>query len=319
MAKKNLTPTKFNFFSLRFEPYSNLKNEYTSKKILLEVFGYLRELKKDGKGHLIDRNENRKDDGSRELFVVGTRILSNQRKILCTMALLRKGRKPKLKPIDKYKLLPIDQIGDIAEETHFFIDFSTHNIVVCAEYNYHGPRISDLEYYLRNISRDKLSLSKQTEVSIHFESTIDRTINELRNVLHMDIKLRPRNISQLDNDIKGSYFLGMNNIGNMLKPRFLRVESYFQTPGKSDAKVGINKEANDMTFDLLRVFKKRPKNIGCFEDFVIKYENKNGEDAVFNLLKGKKELVVDIDMSKVTLKNMYDLIKLEFNDFVLNL
>ena len=180
-------------------------------------------------------------------------------------------------------------------------------------------RISDLEYYLRNISRDKLSLSKQTEVSIHFESTIDKTINELRNVLHMDIKLRPRNISQLDNDIKGSYFLGMNNIGNMLKPRFLRVESYFQTPGKSDPKVGINKEANDMTFDLLRVFKKRPNNIGCFEDFVIKYENKNGEDAVFNLLKGKKELVVDIDMSKITLKNMYDLIKLEFNDFVLNL
>lgn len=319
MAKKNLTPTKFNFFSLRFEPYAHLKSEYTSKKILLEVFGYLRELKKEGKGHLIDRHENRKDDGPRELFMVGTRILSNQRKILCTMALLRKGRKPKLKPIDKYKLLPIDEMGDIAEETHFFIDFSTHTIVVCAEYNYHGPRVSDLSYYLRNVSRDKLSLSKQTEVAMHFESTIDKTINELRNVLHMDIKLKPRNIAQMDNDIKGSYFLGMNNIGNMLKPKFLRVESYFQTPGKNDPKIEINKEANSMMFDLLSVFKKRPKNIGCFEDFVVKYENKDGQDAVFNLLKGKKEIVVEIDMNKITLKGMYDLIKLEFNDFVLNL
>jgi len=272
MSKKNLTPVKFNFFSLRFEPYANLKNEYTSKKILLEVFRYLKELRKEGKGYLIDRNENKQEESPRELFMVGTRILSNQRKILCTMALLRKGRKPKLKPLDKFKLLPIDEIGDIAEETHFFIDFSTHTIVVCGEYNYHGPRISDLEYYLRNVSRDKLSLSKQTEVAIHFESSIDKTINDLRNVLHIDIKLKPKNIAQMDNDIKGSYFLGMNNISTMLKPKFLRVESYFQTSGKRDFKLTINKEANSMMFDLLKVFKKRPKNIGCFEDFVVKYE-----------------------------------------------
>ena len=319
MAKSNTTPTKFNFFSLRFEPYAHLKSEYTSKKILLEVFGYLRELRKDGKGHLIDRNENRAENTPRELFMVGTKILPNQRKILCTMALLRKGRQPKLKPVDKFKLLPIDQIGDIAEETHFFIDFSTHTIVVCAEYNYHGPRVSDLEFYLRNVSRDKLALSKQTDVAIHFDSTIDKTINELRNVLHIDIKLKPRNIAQMDNDIKGNYFLGMNNIGNMLKPQFLRVESYFQTPGKTDPKIQLNTDANNMMFDLLGVFKKRPKNIGCFEDFVVKYENKDGEDAVFNLLKGKKELVVEIDLKKITLQKMYELVKLDFNDFVLNL
>src|SRR5690606_20867622 len=111
----------------------------------------------------------------------------------------------------------------------------------------------------------------------------------------------------------------MNNIGNMLKPQYLRDESYFQTPGKNDPKIQLNTDANNMMFDLLGVFKKRPKNIGCFEDIVVKYENKDGEDAIFNLLKGKKELVVDIDLKKIILQKMYELIKLDFNDFVLNL
>jgi hypothetical protein len=318
MKKNKKTPTKFNFFSLKFEPYSHLRSQYSSKNILTEVFNYLRDLKKKGKGHLIDRNENRKIDLPRELFMVGTKILPTQRKILCTMALLRKGRQPKLKPLDKYKLLPIDTLGEIAEETHFFIDFSGDKIIICAEYNHHGARVSDLEYYLRNVSRDKLSISKQTEVVIHFENTIEKTIHSLQNVLHMDIKLKPKKIAQMDNDIKGSYFLGMNKIGLQLKPHFLRVESYFQTPGKNDPKINTNKEANNMMFDLLSVFKKRPKNKDCFEDFVVKYVNKDGEDAVFNLLKGKKELVIDIDTSNTTLKEMYELIKLDFNDFVLN-
>lgn len=319
MKQNKTTATKFNFFSLKFEPYTHLKKEYSTKKILLAVFEYLRDLKKVNKGHLIDRNENRLEDPSRELFMVGSKILPNQRKILCTMALLRKGKQPKLKPLDKFKLLPIDTIGDIAEETHFFIDFSESSTVICAEYNYHGPRISDLEYYLRNVSHDKLKLSKKTDIAIHFESTIDKTIHDLQNVLHMDIKIKPQSIAQMDNNIKGAYFLGMNSIGTMLKPKYIRVESYFQTPGKNDPKVSLNKKANNMMLDLLNVFKKRPQNIGCFEDFVVKYENKDGEDAVFNLLKGKKEIVVDIDLKNITLKKMYDLIKLDFNDFVLNL
>lgn len=258
MKSVNTVPVKFNFFSLKFEPYSHLKSEYSTKKILLAVFEYLRELRKERKGHLIDRNENRDNTPSRELFMVGTKIYPTQRKILCTMALLRKGKEPKLKPTDKFKLLPISSIGgDIAEETHFFIDFSGASTVVCAEYNYHGPRISDLEYYLRNISHNTLSLSKKTEVSIHFESTIEKTIHNLQNVLHMDIKLNPRNISQMDNEVKGQYFMGMNNIGNLLKPKFIRVESYFQTPGKNDPKV-VNKEANKVALDLLNIFKKKP-------------------------------------------------------------
>lgn len=317
---KKTTPVKFNFFSLKFEPYAQLKNQYSTKTILLEVFKYLRDLKKNGQGHLIDRNEHRKETPPRELFMVGTKILPKQRKILCTMALLRKGKQPKLKPIDKFKLLSIDSIGgDIAEETHFFIDFGGNGTVICGEYNHHGPRISDLEYYLRNVSHDKLKLSKKTEVSTHFESTIDKTIQNLQNVLHMDIKIKPRSIAQMDNEVKGSYFMGMNSIGNLLKPKYIRVESYFQTPGKSENKIETNKEANRVTLDLLNIFKKKPNNIGCFEDFVVKYENKDGEDAIFNLLKGKKELIVDIDLSKTTLSKMFDKIKVDFNDFVLNL
>ncbi|MFS4457367.1 hypothetical protein [Maribacter sp. 2304DJ31-5] len=318
---KTLTPIKFNFVSLHFEPYAEVKKKHNTRSILKEVFEYLRSQKKLGKGHLIDRHENRDGSESRELFMTTSRILPKEERIICTMALLRKGRAPKLKPRDKFKLLPIREMGDIAEVTHFFIDFTTSTCVVCAEYNHHGPRISDFEFYLRNIANNNiLGLARQTDVNVYFESTLDKTLSQLQNVLHIDIKSTPGKLAQMDADVRQNYFSGMSNIGSVLKPKHIRIESYFQTQGKTIVTNSTNTEANNMFKDMLGVFKKRPRNIKCFEDFVVKYEDKNGMDEVFNLLRGKKEFTKDIDLkANPKLSQFYTLIKPEINDFVTTL
>ena len=123
--KKKKMELRLQLYALSFEPKNEYKEKHSTRTILNEVFNYLRDLRNDGKGHLIDRHEKQDKTEPRELFMTSHRPLPKERRIRCSMALLRKGRQPKLKPTDKFKLMSLDTIdGEIAEGTHFFIDFS---------------------------------------------------------------------------------------------------------------------------------------------------------------------------------------------------
>lgn len=316
MAKEIL---RFHFYSMKFTPYSHLEKEYNSSKILNEVITFLTNELHKGQGYLIDKHRNRPNEGPRELFMTSAVFLPKERRIRCSLALLRSGRIPKIKPADKFELVPIKTLGSIAEETHFFIDYSRNYAVVCIEYNHFGPRMSDIEYYLRNVARDKLKLSKALDVNLYLSNTIDKTLESLRNVLNMQIKIQPSKIPQMDNDIKGQYFTGINSIGNRLKPNFIKIETSFQTPGSNVTSNELNKEANSMVTNLINKFKTRPFNIDCFEDFVVKYENKDGEEDFFNLLKGKKELEYEVEMKDLQKKrHLYELVEEDFNEFMIS-
>lgn len=315
-ATENLTPITFNFYSLRFTPYKDSKE--TSDTILNKVITYLTIEFTKGRGHLIDRHQGRDQEEPRELFMTSAIFMPKERRIRCSLALLRSGRIPMLKPADKFELVPLDKAnGSIAEQTHFFIDYSKSYAVICAEFNYHGPRISDIEYYLRNVASNTLKLSKATEVTVFMDTSIDKTLADLKNVLNMDIKIQPQKISQLDTDLVGQYFTGINTLGQRLRPKFIKLEAMFQTPGKGVKSSELNKEANNMVSTLLRKFKTRPFNIDCFDNFVVKYEDKDGQEEVFNLLKGKKEIIKEIDMNTVkSARQYYELIEQDFNEFI---
>jgi len=318
-VQKNLTPVKFQFYSLTFTPYKSINKG--SITILTDIINYLSKEMFEGRGYLIDRHSERKIDGPRELFMTSAVFMHRERRIKCSLALLRSGRIPMLKPTDKFQLVPLDTtLGSIAEQTHFFIDYSRNNAVLCVEFNYNGPRISDIEYYFRSVARDALKIARVTEVLMYMDSSIDKALSELKNVLHIDIKIQPVKISQLDLEVQGEYFSGMNNIGNKLKPKFIKIEAMFQTPGSTVKSSQLNDPANKYVLGLIRKFKAKPLNIDCFENFVVKYEDNDGEENVFNLLKGKKEIIKEIDLN-IPLKNKewYQLIEEDFDEFIKNL
>jgi len=312
-------PVRFHFYSLRFTPYKELEGKSNTRTILMDIMTYIMNKKQNGRGHLIDRNQNRDQDGPRELFMTSAIIMLKERRIRCSIALLRSGKIPMLKPTDKFLLVPLDTVGTVAEETHFFIDYSKGDGIICVEFNNFGPRISDIEYYLRNIARDTLKVSKVTDVNLFFDSTIDKTLAELKNVLNMDIKVQPKMLAQMDTEIVGQYFTGINSIGHKLKPKYIRLEAFFQMPGKSVTSSEINVEANTMIQYLLKKFKAKPTNIDCFENFVVKYEDKDGIEEVFNLLKGKKEIIKEVDFKKIKRnRDWYELIEKDLDTFIQN-
>lgn len=269
------------------------------------------------KGYLVDRLEKRSGGDTRELFLSSVVFLAKEQRIRCSIALLRKGRAPKLKPADKFLLIPISELGTPAEETHFYIDYSKSYAVLCVEFNFFGPRASDIEFYLRNVAHDKLRLASATQLELYMDAPIAETLKQLKNVLNFEVKMRPQRITQLDKDLVGSYFTGITTLAQRVKPKFIKLEASFQNPGGAVQSTELNKEGTGMVKILLERFLKSPYNIDCFDGFTVKYESTDGTEEVFNLLKGKKEIVKEIDLKKIKKKReFYDLIKEDFDQFM---
>lgn len=313
---KGLIPVRFHFYRLKFTPYTHAKNE-SSHTILHQVVTFLSQQQQAGSGILIDKHEDRGKESARPLFVTNAVFMFKEKRIRFSMALLRTGRIPLLKPADKFLLVPLDTSkGEIAEQTHFFIDYNTDSIVLCVEFNNNGPRISDIEYYFRVVARDKLNLARATEIELYMDTSIDKTLADFKNVLNMDVKVQPKKLVQLDPAIVGQYFTAISNLGQHVKPKYVKLEVMFQTPGRQYISSEINKEGNSMFTRILNAFKAKPTNMDAFEHFVVRYEDKDGKEEVFNLLKGKKEIVKLIDGKITSTRQWYELIEADFDEFI---
>ena len=311
---ESLQEVKFYLHSIRFIPYSDSVKKNTND-ILFDVITFLNREHLNGKAYAIDRNKNRPEMERREMFMNNPVRVGRTNKFKCSIALLR-DKTLMVKPKDTFELVPFSKAtGSIAEITHFYIDYSVSPAIMCVEYNHNGPRLSDIEYYFRNLAYE-MGLAKGCQTTTYLDIPIDDTLAHLHNVLNFEIKLRPQNIAQMDDDIKG-YITEFANLGNKLKPKFIRIEAMFQTPGVKVKSEHLNKEANTMIRALLQKFQKEPFHIDQFEEFEIKFINKDGEDETFNLIKGKREITVKIDRDvHMTTTKYYDLIEADFSKFI---
>lgn len=316
-AYKNLIPIKFNFFELKFTPFKN-SSEQTTKDILLAVAKYLNLQQQAGKGFLTDRHEKRGKETGRPLFVTQISTSWPDRRVKVSMALLRTGKIPKLKPADSYVLMPLEKgKGEIAEETHFYIDFGTPTVVMCMEFNHDGPRMSDIEYYFRIVAHDKLNMAKSTTIDTFMDMSVDKALAEFKNVLNIQLKIQPQKLSKLDTILHGQYYSGVSNLKQYVDPSFVKLELLFESSEKKYASKEINKKGNTMFKKTLEFFNANPVNMDVFDNFVVRYEKEDGAEDIFNLLKGKKEIVKNIDPSNLSSNRaVYDLIKSDFNIFM---
>ncbi|HEY1060088.1 MAG TPA: hypothetical protein VGE44_00285 [Daejeonella sp.] len=315
-SKDNLLEVKFYLHNIKLTPYSS--STTNSNDILFDLMTFLNKEHAEGKAYFIDKNKNQPEVERREMFMRNPVRIAKAKRFKCSIALVR-DKHLMLKPNDTFELVPFSKTtGSIVDVTHFFIDFSVTPAVMCVEFNNTGPRLSDIEYYLRNLAFG-LKKAKACQTTTHLNVPIDSTLAHLYNVLKFEIKLKPQNITQMDDDVKG-YITEFANLGNRLKPKFVRIEAMFQTPGSKIKSQYLNKEANTMIRAFLNKFKTKPFHIDQFEEFEIKFVNQDGEDEIFNLIKGKREIVIKIERDKhYTQTQYYEFVEAEFDSFIQNL
>ncbi|RFZ84121.1 hypothetical protein DYU05_00335 [Mucilaginibacter terrenus] len=314
-ASGNLQEVKFHLHKITFIPYVNSTKQNTND-ILFDVITFLNREQLNGKAYAINRNKNKPELEKRELFVYSAARVAQSKKFKCSIALIN-DKSLMVKPADAFTLVPYDKAkGSITILTHFYIDYSVSPAIICAQFNNEGPRVSDIEFYFRSLAVE-LGLAKGCQITTYLHAPIDDTLGHLRNVLNFEIKLRPQSIAQMDDDIKSGLISDFANIGNRLKPSFIRIEAMFQTPGAKIKSEHLNKEANSFIKMLLKKFKEKPFHIDQFDEFELKFVNDEGENDVFNLIKGKREIVVQVDRTThMTTTKYYNLIQAEFDQFI---
>lgn len=314
---ERITNLKFNLHKLKFVPYAD-NPDLTNKFIIKQIFSWLNLELIAGRGHMIDRNKGKANTDSRPLFMSVAQTDLRKNCIIGTIALLRTGRVPLLKPKDTFNLIQIDRTnGDVAERTHFFIDYSTPNCLICMEFNNNGPRLPDLEYYLRNIASEK-SWAKSLKIETEMNTSLDRAVDTLSNVLSLNIKAEPKKLNNLDPDMQ-SYFNDMRNFGNLVKPKAVKLEAFFQQQGRKVGTREMNEDANKVVKFLLSRFQKKPELIENFDNFVVEYEDKDGHEDAVNLLKGKREIEKEVNLATLTKpKDWYTLIEADFDEYIIS-
>ncbi|MES2773161.1 MAG: hypothetical protein V4722_03200 [Bacteroidota bacterium] len=319
-SAKNRETIRFHLFQIKFKAHSSNQESHTSVSILKDVITYIQQQRIEHKAYLINRNQNREVEGPRELFMSFTSQMVPQKRFRCSLALIRSGRTPQIKKADSFALVPFDKSqGEITEETHFWIDYSTGKCYVCVEFNANGPRMSDIEFYLRSVSHRKLGIAKSLDVEIIMETSIDKTIANLKNVLKIDIKMDPKKVADLPME-HSNYLSSISSLGRNLNPKWIKVEASFQTKGKSLNSNELNFAGNKMVRAFMELFKSDISSSESFDDFVIRFENKQGMEEIFNLLNGKKEFLKEVDVT--TLKkerDWYELIEKDFDDYIKSL
>lgn len=67
----------------------------------------------------------------------------------------------------------------------------------------------------------------------------------------------------------------------------------------------------------LNQFLRNPQNIDCFDSFTFNYLANDGSEEIFKLLKGKKEVIKQVDLKKIQKKrDYYTLVEKELDEYV---
>lgn len=317
MESTKLEEIKFYFYSIIFKPFAEKKHSHNNHKICIDTLYHLTNIKQQGKGLLKDRNENRSKLPKRELFLSGATVIPKERKARFTMALIRKGRRPKIKKKGTFNLESIANLGEVVEITHFFIDFSTDQNYICVEKNHNGPNIADIEYYLKSVARDDLQLARTADLIVHMDDNLDDALQKVKNVLSFNIKLRPGNLDLINEKLKNQFFTGFDIVSKVYKPEFLRIEAFFKKQGRSSQDRKQNKIATNMFSRALGIFKSNPTETFYYDQFDVVFEDGLGNEESFNLLKDKKIIIKKVEANKdLTLKESYNLIEKDFSNII---
>lgn len=314
------TKIKFHLFDFKFIPYEG--NNKTSKSILIDCIQKINDVKtKQQSAIVIDRHENRDKLLPRNLFVSSAAFLPREKKYKCRIALIREGKIPKIVNKENYNITDLKSIDNkqaIAEITNFYIDVNNEIPVVCCEFNSNGPRISDIEFLFRHISSHKmLKISKSCKASLHMDTSVDEVLDSLSDVLKFEIKAKPNRLNYLTSEVEDSFIGNMNALADTIDPKSIRIDAFFREKGKQSGKK--NNKAVAFVTRVLQAVKNDNKISEGIDDFTLEYETRDGNEAVFSLIKGKVEFVIDCTLNNtgnIDTKYMYKKVSIKFNSYL---
>lgn len=303
---------EFNYASIRLKPYNG--DESSSSQLLKKIIATLNSDEFPNSKKIIDRHENRKNAVNRKLVIISNRLEDKGQRCYGKIALI-KNKAPMLwggkDIIEEIKKVTNQQFIEV---TNYVIDFNTTgDPVIMFEFNNEGPRLSDIEYYLRQIAKE-YSIAKSTETCIHLKVSYEQLDKELNNVFSVVVK-----VNAVNNN-KANWLKTLKTLNDDAGYKDVRLEMFFKRQKDDNGKYLRNIRGTDYARSIIEWLRKDKKNIEYLDDLKMSYQT-NNEDEIIDLdfLKNKVISFINIPTepsNTYTFKTFREIVGNEFNSYL---
>lgn len=266
MAKKpELLEVKVNYFELELEPYKANEGVFSST-ILRELLSSVQEQLKTKKAIYIDKFASREGNNKRVMCIYSLKPMPKEQIICGKMALFR-DKVPALMSED----LNVSDISlldkSLIEITHFYVDYKGKKPIISFEYNYHGCRISDFEYYVRQLAKE-WQRAKKCQAKVFISGEIKTILDTLKNIVSIDLKVKQEKARVL-RDADRNFYSAYDSVNNNFPAEDVRIIANFSRKRK-------NIKALELGRNLMNHFIKKPEDLQQLELFKLEYESDTG-------------------------------------------
>lgn len=305
---------EFNYASILLKPYKGYNG--TSTQLLKNIISKIDDVNLPSEKKIIDRHENRKNSVSRKLVIISNRIEGKGQRYFGKIALI-KNKAPMLwagnDVIEEIKKVSNQRFIEI---TNYIIHFSENaNPIIMFEFNSEGPRLSDLEYYIRQIARE-YAIAKSIETSIHLKLSYDQLDKDLNNVFGVVVKINSANNHKCD------WLKALQHLDDDAGYRDVRLELFFKRQKDEKDKYIKNIRGIDFARRIIEWLRKDKTNIDYVDDLKMSYQVDDDDNIVeLDFLKNKvvSYLKVALGSDSTYIPSEYRRIVVdEFNHYLIN-
>jgi len=270
---------EFNYASISLKPYSG--NNGTSSRLLKDIIQKLLEEDFPNDKRIIDRHENRTTTIKRKLVIISNTFEKKGIRCFGKIALIKNkapliwGGKDIIEEIEK------ETNKQFIEITNYSIHFNDNaDPVIMCEFNNEGPRLSDIEYYIRQIARE-FRLAKNIQTSIHLKTTYDQLDRDIQNIFGVTVKVNSAANNKFD------WLKALKNLNDDSGFKDVRLEFIYNRKKDINGKYARNIRGTDFARGLISWLRKDKYNIDYLDDLKMTYQNNDDDIIELDFLKNK--------------------------------
>lgn len=275
---------EFHYATLTLEPYAGSNS--TSSLLLQDVITKLNDKDLPDSLREIDRYKNRQGSAQRRLVHIAAPFEKGGVRCFGRIALIKDKAPLFLHGKDTVEEILKPQNKRFIELTNYVINFSASgDPIIMVEFNSAGPRLSDIEFYLRQISKE-YKIATAFKTSIHLEASIDDLGKRIDNVFNLTVKVA----NTFSTTASAEWFNIFTSVRNNTAYKDVKLELFFgrsknQSTGRMEKNVGGLKFVRR----LLDWVNKDNTNLDNLDDLKMEYTADDSDDVIsLDFLKNKK-------------------------------
>lgn len=285
----NYIKFEFNYASFSLKAYK--ESPGTSSTLLRNIIKKLNDSSFKGEERIINKHENRKDTLERRLVMISSRLEPRATMCFGKIALI-KNKAPKIwGGEDLIEEIEKPENKRFIEVTNYVIYFEENgNPTIMHEFNNEGPRLSDIEFYLRQIASN-FKIAKAVKSILHIKTDYEQLGKNLRNIFSIKVKVK----SAFNN--RYEWLKTLKNLNDDSGYRDVRLEFFYKRVKEEDGKYARNIMGTDFARNILGWLKKDRGNIKYLDDLKMEYQVGDDEQIVdLDFLKEKVVSIVSVPL-----------------------